>query len=39
MVLHGTAAALADERGVAAWKVSMTHTKTMAEAVAIALSA
>ena len=39
VVLHGTAAALAGERGVIAWKVSMTHTKTMAEAVAIALSA
>jgi len=38
VVLHGAAAALAAERGVTAWKVSLTHTKTMAEAVAIALS-
>jgi holo-[acyl-carrier protein] synthase len=36
--LHGAAAALAAERGVAGWRVSLTHTRTMAEAVALALS-
>jgi holo-[acyl-carrier protein] synthase len=38
VVLHGAAAALAAERGVATCRVSLTHTRTMAEAVAIALS-
>jgi holo-[acyl-carrier protein] synthase len=38
VVLHGAAAALAAERGVAGWRVSLTHTRTMAEAVAVALS-
>jgi len=28
---------LAAEQGVTAWKVSLTHTRTMAEAVALAL--
>lgn len=37
VVLHGAAADLAVERGVAAWHISLTHTATMAEAVAIAL--
>lgn len=35
--LHGSAAALAADRGVGGWHVSLTHTKTMAEAVVIAL--
>ncbi len=39
VVLHGAAAALAGERGVTAWQVSLTHTATMAEAVVIALGA
>ena len=34
--LHGRAAALADERGVTAWHLSMTHTETAAHAIAIA---
>jgi phosphopantetheinyl transferase (holo-ACP synthase) len=38
VVLHGAAAALAAERGVAGWRVSLTHTRTMAEAVAVALA-
>jgi holo-[acyl-carrier protein] synthase len=38
VVLHGAAAGLAAERGVAGWRVSLTHTRTTAEAVAIALS-
>jgi holo-[acyl-carrier protein] synthase len=38
LVLHGKAADLAAERGVAAWHVSLTHTPTMAEAVVVALS-
>ncbi|HEX5945939.1 MAG TPA: holo-ACP synthase [Acidimicrobiales bacterium] len=35
--LHGAAATLASERGVGGWRISLTHTKTMAEAVVIAL--
>ena len=38
VVLHGAAASLAAERGVTAWKLSLTHTRTLAEAVAIALT-
>ena len=38
VVLHGAAAALATDRGVGEWRVSLTHTRTMAEAVALALS-
>jgi holo-[acyl-carrier protein] synthase len=38
LALHGKAAALAAERGVASWHVSLTHTPTMAEAVVVALS-
>jgi holo-[acyl-carrier protein] synthase len=38
VVLHGAAAALAAEHGVTGWRVSMTHTTTMAEAVAIAVA-
>jgi holo-[acyl-carrier protein] synthase len=38
VVLHGAAATLAADRGVAGWHVSLSHTRTMAEAVALALS-
>lgn len=37
IVLHGTAAELALERGVVEWKLTMTHTASMAEAIAVAL--
>jgi phosphopantetheine--protein transferase-like protein len=37
LALHDSAAALAADRGVAAWRVSLTHTAVLAEAVAIAL--
>jgi holo-[acyl-carrier protein] synthase len=37
LVLHGAAATLADERGVRAWQVSLTHTDTTAMAVVLAL--
>jgi len=36
IALHGRAAELAAERGVVAWHLSLTHTNTMALAVAIA---
>ena len=36
LVLHGKAAALATERGVTAWHLSLTHTDTAAHAIAIA---
>jgi holo-[acyl-carrier protein] synthase len=36
LVLHGKAAALAAERGVTAWHLSLTHTDTAAHAIAIA---
>mgnify|MGYP003618705659 FL=1 len=35
--LHGKAAALADERGVTAWRISLTHTDTAAHAIVIAV--
>jgi holo-[acyl-carrier protein] synthase len=35
--LHAGAQTLAQERGVTAWRISLTHTKTMAEAMVIAL--
>lgn len=35
--LHGRAAEVAAERGVTGWRLSLTHTATLAEAVAIAL--
>jgi holo-[acyl-carrier protein] synthase len=35
--LHGKATALADERGVASWHLSLTHSESMAMAVAIAV--
>ncbi len=37
LVLHGKAAALADERGVTGWRLSLTHTDTAAHAIVIAL--
>jgi holo-[acyl-carrier protein] synthase len=37
LALHGAAAELAAARGVTGWHVSLTHTRTMAEAIAIAL--
>jgi len=35
--LHDKAAALAAERGVREWRLTLTHTDTMAQAVAVAL--
>ncbi len=35
--LHGGAQALADERGISAWRLTMTHTHRVAEAIAVAL--
>jgi holo-[acyl-carrier protein] synthase len=37
LALHGAAAALAAERGVTAWQLSLTHTDTTAMAVVLAL--
>ena len=37
LVLSGRAAALADGLGVAGWRVSLTHTASVAEAVVVAL--
>ncbi|MGZ4689010.1 MAG: holo-ACP synthase [Acidimicrobiia bacterium] len=37
IALHHRAAELADERGVAAWLLTLTHTDSMAMAVAVAL--
>lgn len=37
LLLHGAAAALADERGVRRWLVSLTHTATLAQATVLAL--
>jgi holo-[acyl-carrier protein] synthase len=37
IVLHDSAARLAADHGVTAWKLSLTHTATIAEAVVIAL--
>ena len=37
LVLTGTAADLARGQGVAAWRLSLTHTASVAEAVAVAL--
>ncbi|HSO94507.1 MAG TPA: holo-ACP synthase [Acidimicrobiia bacterium] len=37
VALHGRAQELADERGVRAWHLSLTHTEQMALAVAIAV--
>ncbi|MDQ6797654.1 MAG: holo-ACP synthase [Actinomycetota bacterium] len=38
LVLRGAAAALADHQGVSGWRLSLTHTATLAGAVAVALS-
>jgi holo-[acyl-carrier protein] synthase len=35
--LHGTAAALAAERGVREWRVSLSHSRLVAQAVVVAL--
>ena len=35
--LHGQAAVLAEERGVTAWRLSLTHTDTAAHAIVIAV--
>ncbi len=37
LVLRGAAAALADRQGVSSWRLSLTHTATLAGAVAVAL--
>lgn len=37
LVLHGDAAAVADERGVARWLVTLTHTELVAQATVVAL--
>jgi holo-[acyl-carrier protein] synthase len=37
IALYNRAAALADERGVRSWHLSLTHTDTMAMAVAVAM--
>lgn len=37
LLLRGRAAELANGQGVAGWRVSLTHTATMAEAVVVAL--
>lgn len=39
VLLHGGAQRLADERGIGEWRLSMTHTHRMAEAIAVALAA
>lgn len=35
--LHGGARALADERGISGWRLTITHTHRVAEAIAVAL--
>ena len=35
--LHDTALALAEERGITAWRLTMTHTHRVAQAIAVAL--
>jgi holo-[acyl-carrier protein] synthase len=37
VVLHGGAAALAAERGITEWKLTLTHTDVTAHAIAVAL--
>jgi holo-[acyl-carrier protein] synthase len=39
IALHAKAAALADARGVRAWHLTLTHTDTLAQAIAVALGA
>ncbi|MGZ4703362.1 MAG: holo-ACP synthase [Acidimicrobiales bacterium] len=38
LVLHGTAAAVADERGVHRWMITISHTDHLAQAVVVALA-
>jgi len=35
--LHGRAAALADQRGITGWHLSLTHTERTATAIAVAV--
>ena len=37
VLLHGKAAAIADGRGVREWRLTLTHTESLAQAVAVAL--
>lgn len=37
LVLHGAAARLAEQRGISGWRISLTHTGGLAQAVAVAL--
>jgi holo-[acyl-carrier protein] synthase len=37
VLLHGRAAALAEERGVREWRLTLTHTDRIAQAIAVAL--
>lgn len=37
VLLHGRAAELAAERGVGEWRLTMTHTASLAQAIAVAL--
>ena len=37
VLLHGRARQLADERGIQLWRLTMTHTHRLAEAIAVAL--
>lgn len=37
VVLHDSAAAKADELGIRSWRISLTHTATLAQAIAVAL--
>jgi holo-[acyl-carrier protein] synthase len=38
LLLHGGAQRLADERGIGQWRLTMTHTHRVAEAIAVALA-
>jgi holo-[acyl-carrier protein] synthase len=37
VLLHGKAAAVADERGVTEWRLTLSHTDRVAQAIAVAL--
>lgn len=37
VVLHGKGATVAEERGVTEWRLTMTHTERVAQAIAVAL--
>ena len=37
ILLHGRACELAAERGIRSWRLTMTHTHRLAEAIAVAL--